>query len=470
MTMDTFDLVVIGGGPGGYVAAIRAAKLGLKTALVEERQIGGTCLNRGCIPTKTLMHSAQTYRELQNLEKIGLSVEHPSFDMQRIHERKDEVVSQLQKGIAGLLAANGVTCIPGRGTILGPGRVQVTEPQDTILLETKHILVATGSKPSLPPIPGIDLAGVLTSDDLLEGEPPQFQKLLIIGGGVIGVEFATIYASLGYSVEMVEAMERILPPFDKELAQSAAMNLKKLGVKIHTGARVSALEKRDGGLCCLFTEKGKEQSAQADAVLVAIGRKARIDGLLGPDVRLELENGHIVTDPAFRTSLPGVFAIGDVTGGISLAHMASAQGVAAAELLAGQRPSVDLNVVPSCVYTAPEIAAVGLTEAQAQAAGHAVKTGKYLMTGNGKTLLTSGERGFIKVVADGETGRILGAQMLCDRATDMIGEFATAIVNGLTAEDLSKVIRPHPTYGEGVTEAVEDVFGAAVHVQPKRKR
>ncbi len=474
-----YDLVVIGAGPGGYVAAIKAAKLGMKTAIIESREIGGTCLNRGCIPTKTLMHSSHLYQETKSFAEAGISMEGVSFDLDRIQNRKEEVVNKVRQGIASLLQANGVTVIHGAAVIQGSNQIRLRVPTAAeedggndfteTTIDTDKILIATGSRPAVPKIKGMDLPNVITSDELLS-KRSLYGKLLIIGGGVIGIEFASIYSDLGCEVEIIEAMDRILPNMDKEISQSIAMNLKKKGVGIHTKAKVTGItEDGNGGLVCQYEEKETVKTASAEGILVAVGRRANTEGLFAPDAGVEYDGAAIKVDASFETNIPGIYAIGDVIKGKQLAHAASAQGIAAVEGMNGREPSINLAVIPSCIYTTPEVAAVGMNEEEAAADGYTVKTGKYLMLGNAKTQLSGGERGFIKVISDEATGKLLGAQLLCDRATDMVSEFATAIVNGLTARDLASVIRPHPTYSEAITEAVEDIDGMAVHLMPKRR-
>lgn len=459
-------LVVIGAGPGGYVAAIRAAQLGMQVTVVENREVGGTCLNRGCIPTKTLMHSAQILHELEGCAKFGIKVEGVSYDFAAMHARKDEVVAQLRSGIEGLFQSNRITLVQGTAMVESAGRVRVG---DTVL-EADHILVAPGSKPAKPPVPGLELPGVVTSDELLTGGEYAYKSLVIIGGGVIGMEFATIYQAFGCEVTVIEAMDRILPTMDKEISQNLSMILKRRGVKIVTGAHVERLETHADGLACIFTAKGKEQSVAAQGVLVSIGRRANTEGLFADSVDVGLDHGQIPVNKQFETCVKGIYAIGDVVkGGIQLAHVASAQGLNAVSAMCGKELPADLSVVPSCIYTNPEIAAVGLTADAAKAAGIAVKSGKFGMTANGKSIIEQADRGFVKVVFDSETDVILGAQMMCSRATDMIGELCTAIRNRLTLAELAAVIRPHPTFNEAVTEAVEDADGRAIHTAPKRK-
>ena len=469
--MKEYQLIVIGAGPGGYEAAIRAAQLGLTTALIERRDVGGTCLNRGCIPTKAMLHSAQLYREAANFELFGLHTENTSFDWAKVHQRKNDVVVKLRTGIEQLIKANKIDFFNNSASILGKNDIQLDQGE---VIRGENILIATGSVPARPPIPGLDLPNVVTSDELLDD--PHFtqtdslaKEILIIGGGVIGVEFASVFSSFGCHVTIVEAMERILPTMDREISQSLNMVLKKRGVSIHTGAMVEKLEQDENGLVCHFTEKGKAQAVPAQQVLVAIGRRPNIQGLFAEGFEVACERGRIVTDENFRTSVDSIYAIGDVTSKIQLAHMASAQGICAVHIIAGQKPPIDLRYVPGCIYTDPEIASVGITEDEAKQQGIPVKKGKFLMTGNGRSLIDEQERGFIKVLAHQETDVILGAQLMCSRATDIVAELATAIVNGLTCAQLAGVIRPHPTFCEGVTEAVEDVHAMAIHLAPKKR-
>lgn len=469
--MKEYQLIVIGAGPGGYEAAIRATQLGLTTALIERRDVGGTCLNRGCIPTKAMLHSAQLYREAANFELFGLHTENTSFDWAKVHQRKNDVVVKLRTGIEQLIKANKIDFFNNSASVLGKNDVQLDQGE---VIRGENILIATGSVPARPPIPGLDLPNVVTSDELLDD--PHFtqtdslaKEILIIGGGVIGVEFASVFSSFGCHVTIVEAMERILPTMDREISQSLNMVLKKRGVSIHTGAMVEKLEQDENGLVCHFTEKGKAQAVPAQQVLVAIGRRPNTQGLFAEGFEVACERGRIVTDENFRTSVDSIYAIGDVTSKIQLAHMASAQGICAVHTIAGQKPPIDLRYVPGCIYTDPEIASVGITEDEAKQQGIPVKKGKFLMTGNGRSLIDEQERGFIKVLAHQETDVILGAQLMCSRATDIVAELATAIVNGLTCAQLAGVIRPHPTFCEGVTEAVEDVHAMAIHLAPKKR-
>lgn len=473
---DKFDLVVIGAGPGGYEAAVEGVQKGMKVALVENRELGGTCLNRGCIPAKTILHTAELYHELQSGPSIGLTAREPVIDMEMVQKRKDEVLEQLRKGIASLMKTNRISVFYGTGTILDREHVKVAlsgektgekaeeqpdgQKQDQVVLETGHILIATGSVPACPPIPGSSLPGVVTSDGLLD-KKDLFENLIIIGGGVIGMEFASVYSSLGHGVTVIEALDRILPTMDKEIAQNLKMIMKKRNVDIHTGAKVEEiLRTEDGaGLICRYVEKDKPCEARADGILIAAGRRAYTGGLITDESSQEvkdmaMERGRIVTDETYETSVPGIYAIGDVTGGIQLAHAATAQGRNAVAHMAGENMVIRTDIVPSCVYTNPEIGCVGISADEAKARGIEAVTKKYIMSANGKSILSQQERGFIKVVADSDSHRILGAQMMCARATDMISQFAVAIANELTLEDMAKVIFPHPTFSEGILEAV----------------
>ncbi|MGN0693498.1 MAG: dihydrolipoyl dehydrogenase [Lentihominibacter sp.] len=465
--MNKFDLIVIGAGPGGYVAAIKAAKSGMNVAIVESIRAGGTCLNRGCIPAKAMIHASSLYEEMhREAGRVGLSADNVSFDYGKIVEYKQNTTDELVKGIEGLLEANGITRIDGRGTLEKDGSVTVN---GDMKLEADKVLLATGSVPSLIPIPGINLKGVVTSDGVFAlSKMPE--SMVIIGGGVIGVEFATVYANLGARVTIIEALPRILQNMDKEISQNLKMIFKKKGIEIHTGASVKSIEEGGDGLIVNYEEKDKPAQATGALVVCAAGRKPNLEGLFGEGVEIEMDGKFVAVNDRFETSIPGVYAIGDIIKGTQLAHSASAYGICAVDYMNGREPELNLNSIPGCVYTSPEIAQVGITEADAKDAGTDVITGKFIMSANGKSLITHEERGFIKVVAEEGSHRILGAQMMCARATDMIAEFTTAIANDMTVEQLLAGVRPHPTYNEGITEALEDAIGEATHVAPKRRR
>ena len=456
--MSDYQLLIIGAGPGGYVAALHAAKRGLRTAVIENREVGGTCLNRGCIPTKTLLHSSEIIAGINGGEKFGVGAERVHFDMSAIFARKREVSAKLSGGIEGMFRAAKVDLLRGTGTVTGSGTVKFVGEEGEKVITAERILLATGSVPARPPIPGLDLPGVLTSDELLEGCDHLYDSLVIIGGGVIGVEFATFYADLGCKVTIIEGLDRLLPNMDRELGQNLSMILKKHGVDVYTNSLVANVEKDGDALKVNFTNKDKALSVSGEAVLCAIGRRPYTEGLFADGVSVEMNGRSIRVDENYETSLPGVYAIGDVSSKIQLAHVASAQGTDCVERMVGGKGMTDLSAVPSCIYCVPEIACVGITADEAKAAGREVVSGKYVMFSNGKTVIRDGERAFMKVVADKATHVIVGAQFMCEHATDMISEMATAIVNGLTVEQMLKVLRPHPTFEEGVHDALEDVL------------
>ena len=456
--MSDYQLLIIGAGPGGYVAALHAAKRGLKTAVIENREVGGTCLNRGCIPTKTLLHSSEIIAGINGGEKFGVGAERVHFDMSAIFARKREVSAKLSGGIEGMFRAAKVDLLRGTGTVTGSGTVKFVGEEGEKVITAERILLATGSVPARPPIPGLDLPGVLTSDELLEGCDHLYDSLVIIGGGVIGVEFATCYADLGCKVTIIEGLDRLLPNMDRELGQNLSMILKKHGVDVYTNSLVANVEKDGDALKVNFTNKDKALSVSGEAVLCAIGRRPYTEGLFADGVGVEMNGRSIRVDENYETSLPGVYAIGDVSSKIQLAHVASAQGTDCVERMVGGKGMTDLSAVPSCIYCVPEIACVGITADEAKAAGREVVSGKYVMFSNGKTVIRDGDRAFMKVVADKATHVIVGAQFMCEHATDMISEMATAIVNGLTVEQMLKVLRPHPTFEEGVHDALEDVL------------
>ncbi len=453
--MREYDIVVIGAGPGGYETALEAAgTYGMKTALIEKEALGGTCLNHGCIPTKTLLHSADLYREIRECSRFGLTVGEVSFDMEKIQDRKEEVLNTLRSGIAMQMKQKKVTVIEGTGRLVDGHTVEAVRPDGSkITLDTEFVLIATGSRASLPPIPGADLPGVMTSDGLLESRTVP-EHLLIIGGGVIGMEFASVYSSLGVPVTVLEALPRIIANLDKELSQSLKLLMKKRGVTICTGAMVKELRQEEGrGIVCVYTEKEEEKSVSADQVLICTGRRPCTEGLFSDGCIPEMEKGRVLVNAGQQTSIPSVYAIGDVTGGLMLAHAASAMGKNALAHMNGKPNVCDLSVIPSCIYTSPEIASVGLDDAGAKEKGLDCASRKIVMSANGKTVLSAGERGFIKVVYEKETGRIRGAQMMCERASDLIGEFAQAVTAGATLKQMYGVIRPHPTFCEAITEA-----------------
>ena len=452
-----YDLIVIGGGPGGYAGAIRAAKLGMKTALIEERELGGTCLNRGCIPTKALLHSGETYASRENWAELGINAENISFDEDAVYARKEAIVQNLRNGVKSLVKANKIDLYETHGTITGEHTVDAGGEQ----LETQYILIATGSipigaNPAVRPIPGMQYA--LNSDDVLS-EKVEGNHIAVVGAGVIGVEFCDYLSNTGRQVTLIEPMDRIIPMTGKETGIQLASILKKKGVKIITGAKVNEI--LPDFTVKYSTAKGDFEE-KFDNVIVSIGRTANLSGLGLENVGITAGR-RIEVDENMYTGVAGIYACGDAIGKIQLAHYASASAITAVESMLGKAHSVDLSVVPSCIYTQPEIASVGKKESEVENA----KVGKFLMAANGKSQIEGVGRGFVKVIAD-KDDKIVGAELFCVRATDMIGELALAVSRGLKLGEVSAVIHPHPTVMESVGEAYEDIEGLATHMAPKK--
>ena len=457
--MSDYQLIVIGAGPGGYTAALRAAKLGLHAAIVERREVGGTCLNRGCIPTKTLLHASQVYSDAAEGARMGVHAGNISYDMGEIFAYKRSVSDKLRQGIHALLKGAKVDVVEGTAQITAPGEVTVTAPDGAAVQYTaERILAATGSVNVRPPIPGLELPGVMTSDELLEGTDKPYESLVIIGGGVIGVEFATFYSNLGCRVTLVEGMANLLPMMDRELGQNLAQILKKKGVEVLTSAMVQSLEPAEGGLCVHLRQKDKDVAVTGEKVLCAIGRRAYFDGLFAPEMMPSLNGKRLLVDENYQTSIPGVYAIGDASSAVQLAHVAAAQGTDCVERMCGSKGTTDLRVIPSCIYSAPEIAVVGLTEAEAKEQDIPAVSGKCTLFSNARTIIEDPGRCFMKLVGRTDTREVIGAQLMCQHASDMISQISTAMVNHLTAEQLLSVMRPHPSFEEAMAEAVENLI------------
>ena len=450
-----FDLAVIGGGPGGYTAADAAAKAGLSVVLFEKDQLGGTCLNRGCIPTKALLHAAETWRAMNQADAIGLHAERPAFDWAAIQAYKIRTVDTLRQGVRRLMQVGGVTVVQGAAQVAAEGVVLCGGTR----YEASDIIAAAGAIPALPPIPGRELPGVYTSDDLLAGEGKALASLVIIGGGVIGVEMAGVYSAFGCNVTILELADHLLPGMDRELGQRLAAALKKQGANVTVRAAVRQITQTEGGLLVQYADaKGSPCGVRAEGVLIATGRRPAAEGLFAGAYRPDIERGGILADAAGRTSLPHLYVIGDAkAGNIQLAHLAEAQGKNAVAAILGRPLPVDTSLVPACVYTNPEIASIGMTEAEARAAGILVRCGKALSGANGRCVIAGTSAGFIKLVCRADTGRLLGAQLCWPRATDLTGELALAVQRGLTAADLTALIHPHPTFAEGLRAAAEQL-------------
>ena len=455
-----YDLLIIGAGPGGYEAAFFAQELGMKVAVVEKDKVGGTCLNRGCIPTKALMHSSDVYRDAAHGAEVGVEVSGLKANRARIGERKDEVLDTLRGGISGLLKKKKIDLIEGTATVAEPNTVCVTTSQGGSLIVTADkILVATGSRPFMPPIPGYDLPGVIDSTELIDMGAEEIPEFVIIGGGVIGIEFATIYADLGDHVTVIEGLDRLLPVIDKEIGRSIKMTLEKKGVDVHVNSPVKKIEK-DGDklIVSLTNKKGEEIQIPADKVLMCVGRRPNTAGVFSDDLLaqypdLEDAKGFIHVDEEYKTAVPSVYAIGDCIGGVQLAHVASAEGRNAVAMMNGKPATINMGTVPSCIYTDPEIAVVGMTTDEAKAAGIEAVSKKYPMSANGKTVIAGLDRGFVKLVARADDHKIIGAHLLCGRASDLIGELSVAIGRGMTLEEVANIIHPHPSFAEAIMEA-----------------
>ncbi len=450
-----FDLIVIGGGPGGYAAAEYAAHQGMQVALVERNRLGGTCLHRGCVPTKAYLHAAETVHAATAFAPDALA----RFDRRAMLQHKDSLVEKLAGGIGMLMKTAKVTVINGHGTLLdstSPFAVQVkAEDGAAQTITAKQVLMATGSEPARLPVKGCDDPAVLTSDELLSAPGAEdFTSLLIIGGGVIGVEMACVYARLGVTVTIVEAEARLLPMMDIDLGRSIEAQLKSMGVVIHTGAMLQHITKDDAAFSATVEKSAALMAMQAERVLLATGRMPVTDGLFAQTIEPQMNRRNIAVDAHYQTSIPGVYAIGDVNGIWQLAHAAHAQGIAAVSHMLGVPSPMDATLVPSCVYTQPEIASIGLTQAQAVEQSIPVTIGKALTTQNARNLIEGLGRGFIKLVFHQQTRKLLGAQLFCGRATDLVGELTLAIQSGLTAQQLLLPLRAHPTFEESITDAV----------------
>ena len=452
--MKNFEVAVIGGGPGGYVAAIRAAKRGKSTVLFEGDALGGTCLNRGCIPTKSLLNSSELFHRMKNVASEGIFADGLRYDYGLIAARRDQTVAQLRAGISGLLKKAGVTVVNSFAQMLSPTEIEAGGEK----LSAQSVILATGSTVFRLPIPGNDLPGVLTSDEVLSlTEPPS--SITVIGGGVIGVEFASHFSQLGIPVTILEAAPKLLTGVDSELVSIVAKRLMNDGILIHTGVRVQSIAK---GLVTTFTNNDEPQQVESSAVIMAAGRKPVTAGLEKTGVAFD-NYGFIQTDEFMRTNIPNIYAIGDVTGKDQLAHVASSQGITAADNIAGVVSRMRYNAIPSCIYTSPEIACIGLTEQQAKEKGYKVKTGRFPGVANGRSLIQGGSDGLVKLVINETNGEILGAHLCTVNATEMISELSVAMAAEATIEELGAAIHPHPTVNEMIMEAAHDVKGLCVH-------
>ncbi|MDR2617837.1 MAG: dihydrolipoyl dehydrogenase [Treponema sp.] len=457
-----YDVAVIGGGPGGYICAIRCAQLGKKTILVEKQSLGGTCLNRGCIPVKTLLHTAELYHELEHHGKeLGIITGNLALDYAALGDRKEKIVSGLRNGISALIKGYHITSLSGTAALTGPESFTVNGGQ----YAAGNIVLAAGCEPSAIAVPGADLPEVINSDAFLSmKELPE--SAVIIGGGVIGVEFAVLLASFGRKVTIIETLPRILNSMDDDICKHQTLILKKMGIAIHTGDRL--IEIREKGLC-VYEEEGTRKEAAGNVVIMAVGRRPNTKALGLENAGVGTDRGFVTVDEYMRASIPNIYAIGDITGKVQLAHVASAQGLAAANNIAGKKTVMRYDVIPACIYTNPEIASVGMTEAQVKAANIPFKTGFFPGAANGRSLIMNSKEGFVKILTREDTGEILGAHIIAKRATDIIGEIALAMRAEATIEELADTIHAHPTVSEMIMEAAHDAEGLCCHKPPNHE-
>jgi dihydrolipoamide dehydrogenase len=457
-----FQVVVVGTGPGGYVAAIRAAQLGLKTAVIEKDELGGTCLNWGCIPTKAWIVSAHLYEQIQRAKEFGIEVGPPKINWGWLLERKKKVVSQLTGGVKTLLQGRQVEILSGAARLVGPNRIKITKDGAAREITADHVILATGAMAGIPPGFTLDGDRVITSKEALD-LPRQPKRLAVLGGGVVGCEFACFFAALGTEVTLVEMLPRLVPAEDDEVAQGLEREMKKKKIAVHTNTKVEGMSDGPGGAKTLALAGG--QKVEADVVLIATGRRPAADDLGLESVGIARgDRGKIVVNDHLQTSLANVYAIGDVTDIKQLAHFASAQGKAAAEIIAGHKAQTNWRAVPAATFTTPEIASVGLTEREAKAEGRTLKIGRFPFRAHGRNIADGELTGFVKIIADAGTGQVLGAHILGAKASELIHECALAIAADLDAHDLAQAIHAHPTLTETIGEAAEDAEGMAIHL------
>jgi dihydrolipoamide dehydrogenase len=466
MAEQAFDLIVIGTGPGGYVTAIRAAQLGMKTAVVEEKYLGGICLNWGCIPTKALLRTAEIFENIKHAEAFGLSVGNVGFDMKKVVERSRAVAGQLSKGVAFLLKKNNVTVFDGHGRLNGAGKVAVTKDGKPVAdLAAKHIILATGARPRQ--LPGLEADGKMVWTYFEAMIPATLPKsLLVIGSGAIGIEFASFFRSLGSEVTVVEIVDRILPVEDAEISDFARKAFEKQGIKILTSSTVKALQKGTNDVTVTIAGKdGKESQVTVERVLSAVGITGNTENIGLEGTKVKVDRGHIVIDEWCRTGEPGVYAIGDVCGPPWLAHKASHEGVICVEKIAGLKGlhPLDISNIPGCTYSRPQVASVGLTEQAAKEAGHEVRVGRFPFIGNGKAIALGEPEGMVKTVFDKKTGELLGAHMIGAEVTELIQGYGVARTLETTEEDLVHAVFPHPTLSEMMHESVLNALGRTIH-------
>ena len=466
MADTAFDLIVVGGGPGGYVAAIRAAQLGMKTAVVEREQLGGICLNWGCIPTKALLRSAEVGHLLRHADAYGFSAKDVSFDLKKVVKRSRDVAGQLSRGVAHLLKKNKVTVFDGHGRLAGSGKLKVEKEGKPVAdLTAKNIILATGARARS--LPGLEPDGKLVWTYKEAMVPEALPKsLLVVGSGAIGIEFASFYRDLGVDVTVVEVLDRVLPVEDEEISAFARKSFEKQGIKIMTSATVKALKKGADSVAATIEAGGKSTELTVDRVILAVGIVGNVENIGLEGTKVKVEKTHVVIDPWAATGEPGVYAIGDLVGPPWLAHKASHEGVICVEKIAGVEGlhPLDVTKIPGCTYCRPQVASVGLTEKAAKAAGKDVKVGRFPFIGNGKAIALGEPEGMVKTVFDAKTGELLGAHMIGAEVTELIQGYGIARTLESTEAELMHSVFPHPTLSEMMHEAVLAAYGRAIHI------
>ena len=467
MAEQNFDLVVIGSGPGGYVAAIRAAQLGMRTAIVERESLGGICLNWGCIPTKALLRSAEVYHLMQNAEAFGLKADNISYDAAKVVARSRKVAGRLSGGVAHLLKKNKVTVIEGQARLAGKGKVKVEKNgKPAADLAAKHIILATGARAR--ELPGLEADGktVWTYREAMVPEAIP-KSILVVGSGAIGIEFASFYRDMGAQVTVVEVVERILPAEDEEIAAFAHKAFEKQGMTLMTGAKVGGIETKKGGATVQVTDaRGKEHAIEVEKVILAVGITGNVEDIGLESTKVKVEKGHVVVNAWLETGEPGIYAIGDLVGAPWLAHKASHEGIICVEKIAGLdhvEPLITTNI-PGCTYCRPQVASIGLTEARAKAAGHELKVGRFPFIGNGKAITLGEDQGMVKTIFDARTGELLGAHMVGAEVTELIQGFAIGKTLETTEAELMHTVFPHPTLSEMMLESTLAAYGRAIHI------
>lgn len=462
---EQFDIAVVGGGPGGYVAALRGRQLGLTVALVEKERVGGVCLNRGCIPTKTLLADVEGLLWCRRAARDGIIDKEPVPDFSRMMSRKTNVVESLVSNLEKLIESSGIKLFRGRGRIPEPGIV-LTDGGEAI--RARNLVIATGSRSRIPPIPGVDLPGVVTTRAILNIEKIP-KQLIIIGGGVIGQEFAGIFAALGVKVTILEALDRILNEADGEIARRYAGLIQGRGIGTETGAFVRIIESTDQGLRVVYEKRGKEKVAEGELVLLATGRAPFLQGLTTDRLDLRMRYGALDVDDRLRTSVDGIYAVGDVVGRKMLAHVASYHGELVAENVAGADKAVDERAVPACVFTSPQIAWVGLTEEEASRLGRPFRTSVLSLAASGKAMAMGEPRGLFKLIEDGETGNLVGAHLIGPQVSELIGELTLAVAKGLSVKDIAYTIHAHPSLAETLKETALGFLDGPIHAAARVK-